>query len=95
MSIFERAVELGLARKQAVDWDGSGIGLADDFDTMLIFSGFDLESNEVWEYIDNAAGAFCIALSMGMSATDVFRGLIAEGLLTGLMVGRAQEEQAA
>lgn len=97
MNVLEEAKVRATERKRSVEKVLSAphndeVGLMDSYGTMLLFSGFDFDLDELFDYINDAAHAFALALSTGdMPVEEAFRGLVADGLLTGLMIGEVRK----
>jgi hypothetical protein len=85
VSDLKTAVELAVNRAQAQM-------NSDLVDLGLLFVGFDLDYAEVTNLIESYAALMALKLAAGEPWDACLRGLYAQGLLTGLLVGQLREE---
>jgi hypothetical protein len=85
VSDLKTAVELAVNRAQAQM-------NADSVNPGLLFVGFDLDYTEVTNVIEAHTALMALKLAAGEPWDACLRGLYAQGLLTGLLVGQLREE---
>lgn len=92
---IEAAVDRLKERKAAASIDVSGFGEAVDVEVFRrIWSGLDLDMDEVLERAQSVRYSAFGSLSSGMNAVDVVAGYWFDGIATGLLIAeaRAREE---
>ena len=91
MSVLLEALHRANQRKMAVTGTEDAAFTYDHFCMMV--SGFDLDPADLAGYTDVAAAAFIFELQQDAYDLDVIvRGILAEGLLMGLMIARVHDE---
>lgn len=83
------AIKLYDERKEAVGLGQHGVHGKDT--VRLVFSGFDLDLDEIFSLRPVLLTAPIIALSQGAAAAGVIEGMWVDGLVTGLCLARLRE----
>jgi hypothetical protein len=87
VSDLREAINRAAARAKAAD-----ASLA-DVDLGLLFVGFDGDAAEVSDLIERHAQAMATKITGGLPWGSCLRGLYAQGLLAGLLVGQIRSER--
>lgn len=86
MSSLERAMEQAQVRKELVGQGKEGIVFSDgEFEDRAIFSGFDIDYDELVSTSSNVAEVFCQASTL-IGLRSLFISSWCDGLLTGMLL---------
>lgn len=97
MSVLLEAIDRAEDRKTALvaEGDENEETLSMPFQALLLFlSGADLDPSELHTYMEAIVTAYLCDVAMKKHIDVIFRGILTEGLVTGMMIERVAREQA-